>query len=99
MSELAFENHDTTSFLSVEPTLIADDTHAGADRFDVDPLFPAATTAATPIERRLSMIGLYGWSSHGAANPPPPRLMLTATICRAAATAYTRSSAAMTSEL
>ena len=35
MNEATFENHETALFFSVEPTLIADETHAGADRFDV----------------------------------------------------------------
>jgi hypothetical protein len=55
-----FEKYESTSDFEVEPTLIADEMHAGDDRFDVDPLLPDATTVATPIDRRLSMMGLYG---------------------------------------
>src|SRR5438876_1125519 len=75
-----FENHETASVLVVEPTLIADEMQAGVDRPVADPELPAATTDAIPIARRLSIIGLYGSSSHGASKRSPPRLMLTATI-------------------
>jgi len=44
--------------LLVEPTLMADDTHAGVDIDVVDPLLPDATVVAIPMARRLSMIGL-----------------------------------------
>ena len=79
-----FVNHEIVSALSVAPTLMAEDTHAGAEMLDPDPLFPDATTVATPIERRLSMIGLYGRSSQVLEKRSPERLMLAATICRAA---------------
>ena len=42
--------------------------------------YPTATTVATPIERRLSMIGLYGSSLQGDVNSSPPRLMFTAAM-------------------
>ena len=44
--------------LSVDPTLMAEEMHAGVEMPDVAELFPDATTVATPIDRRLSMIGL-----------------------------------------
>src|SRR5215471_1529642 len=53
-----FENHETTSDLSVEPTLTADDTQAGVDICDVDALLPDAIVVAIPSAFRLSMIGL-----------------------------------------
>ena len=61
---------------STEPTLIADEMHAG-DAIAVPVSLPDAMTLATPIDRRLSIAGLYGWSSQGAENVVPPRLMLT----------------------
>ena len=77
MNVAAFENHATWSCLSVAPTLTADEMHAGAESPNGQPSLPAATTVATPIARRLSMIGLYGWSSHGASKMSAPRLMFT----------------------
>ena len=44
----------------MEPTLIADEMQPGAESAVPEPLFPAATTVATPIDRRLSITGLYG---------------------------------------
>ena len=57
MNGATFEKHDTV-VLVVEPTLTADEMQAGDEMFAVDPLLPDATTVATPIERRLSMVGL-----------------------------------------
>src|SRR6267142_2069406 len=75
-----FEKSATWSSLVVAPTLTAVETHAGALISLVDPSLPDATTVAMPTERRLSMKGLYSWSSQVALNDPPPRLMLTAAI-------------------
>src|SRR5215467_1026118 len=91
------ENQETTSVLSVEPTLTADDTHAGDANCEVDPSLPDATVVAMPRALRLSMIGLYGWSSHGGVNSPPPRLMLTDAMLCVPAAAQTYSSPAMMS--
>ena len=52
------ENDETASVLVVDPTLTADETQAGVDKPNGRPPLPAATTDATPIARRLSMIGL-----------------------------------------
>src|SRR5688500_2085655 len=84
----------------VEPTLTADEMQPGEEIANGMPLLPEATTVATPIERKLSMIGLYGSLLHGEVNNAPPRLMLTAAMSCAPprATAYTRSSPAITSE-
>ena len=98
-NDAAFENHETTFDLSVDPTLTADETQAGVEMADVAELFPAATTVATPIDRRLSMIGLYGSLSQGAVNVVPPRLMFTDTTLSAGAMAYTRSRPAMMSDV
>ena len=78
------ENQETLSAFVVEPTLIAEETQAGDPIETGSKLLPDATTLAMPIARRWSMLGLYGSSSHGAANAPPPRLMLTATMFRPA---------------
>ena len=53
-----FENQETWFDLSVDPTLIADEMQAGVEIPDLEELFPDATTVATPIDRRLSMLGL-----------------------------------------
>src|SRR5258706_8640637 len=55
-----FENQATSSCLVVAPTLTADEMQAGAARPNGQPSLPAATTVATPMARRLSIIGLYG---------------------------------------
>ena len=57
-NDATFENHDTRFDLSVDPTLMADEMQPGVEIPDLAELFPAATTVATPIDRRLSMIGL-----------------------------------------
>src|SRR5437660_12344800 len=90
MNDAMFENHDTTSDLSVEPTLTAVEMHPGLDSELVKPLFPAAMAVAIPIDRRLSIAGLYGWLSHGAENVEPPRLMLTDAMWYCGATVETR---------
>src|SRR5438309_2509197 len=96
-----FENHDTASVLSVEPTLTADEMQACVVRPDGDAELPAATTVAIPIARRLSMMGLAGSVSHGALKTLPPRLMFTEAMfcCPASATAYTCSRPAMMSDV
>src|SRR5437764_11416851 len=65
----------------------------------VQPLLPEATTVAMPMALSESMIVLSGSSWHGSENEPPPRLMLTAAMLYCGATAYTRSSAAMMSDV
>ena len=63
----------------VEPTLTADEVHAGALMEVFDPSFPLAATLAMPTERRLSMAGLYGCSSSQVdENRPSPTLRFTA---------------------
>src|SRR5215471_18494133 len=75
--EAAFENQESSSALSVEPTLTADEMQPGDDSALVRPLLPAATIVAIPTERRLSMIGFSGSSSQVDENCPPPRLRFT----------------------
>src|SRR5438552_2735621 len=87
------------SCLSVDPTLTTVEMQPGEAIDHVDPLFPEATTVAMPIERSTSTIGLYGSSSQGVENDPPPRLMLTDAIVYCPATPYTRSRAAMMSDV
>ena len=58
--DATFEKLDTTSFLVVEPTLIAVEMHPGALIELVESSFPDAITVAMPTERRLSMIALAG---------------------------------------
>src|SRR5437016_12091537 len=73
------ENDETTSDFVVEPTLIAEDTHPGADMLFVLPPLPAAIAVAMPTERRLSMIAFVGSESHDVVyNVLPPRLRLAA---------------------
>ena len=98
-NDATFENHEMWFDLSIDPTLMAEEIQAGVEIPHVAEPFPDATTVATPIDRRLSMIGLYGWVSHGAANVVPPRLMFTATTLSAGARAYTRSRPAMMSDV
>jgi hypothetical protein len=57
-NEVTLENQEIVPVFSVDPTLTADDTQPGAVMLDVYPLLPDATIVATPIARRLSMIGL-----------------------------------------
>ncbi len=52
------ENDERLSDLVVELTAIADDIQAGAPRALVYPLFAAAITVATFMERRLSIATL-----------------------------------------
>src|SRR6185369_3539509 len=74
------EKDESRSALVVEPTLIADDTHAGDASADVAAAFPDATTVAMPTALRLSTIALYGSSSHAAEGRFEPRLRLIAAI-------------------
>src|SRR5262249_16326642 len=94
-----FENHETSSLLLVDPTLIADDTHAGADICEPDAPLPDATTLAIPMPLKLSIIVLYGWASQGGVKGSPPRLMLTDAMLYVPALAYTYSSPAMMSDV
>src|SRR6266849_1695654 len=48
-----FEKYETASVLFVEPTLTADEMHAGVVRPNGDAELPAATTDAIPIALRL----------------------------------------------
>jgi hypothetical protein len=52
------ENHETASVFVVDPTLTADEMHAGLLRAPVEPLFPAAITVGMFTARRWSMKGL-----------------------------------------
>src|SRR5262249_14940768 len=97
--DATFENHATVSLFVVALTLTAEETHAGVEIDDGKPLLPDATTVATLIARRLSMIGLKGSSSHGAVNGSPARLMFTTAMLRVLASEYTRSSPAMISDV
>src|SRR5262245_17765144 len=98
MNEATLENEDTRSLLVVDPTLIADEIQAGALIWVRELSFPAATTVATPRERRLSMTGLYGSLSHGAEKRSLPRLRFTAAMLYWLLSVFTRSSPAMMSE-
>src|SRR5262245_35064994 len=91
--------YETTSALSVDPTLTAVEIQPGLVSDVVDDELPAATTVAMPIDRKLSIAGLYGWLSQGAAYKPPPRLMFTDAMLYCGATVYTRSSPATMSEV
>src|SRR4029450_9131100 len=62
-----FENHETSSLLVVEPTLTAEEMHAGDMIADPVKPLPDAATVAMPTDLRLSIIGLYGSLSQGAA--------------------------------
>ena len=53
-----FENEATPSALSVAPTLIAVEMHAGAPIPVVKPLFPAAIIVAVPADASWSMSAL-----------------------------------------
>ena len=57
-NDATLEKSDTTSSVFVEPTLTTDEMQPGEEIANGMPLLPAATTVATPIERRLSMMGL-----------------------------------------
>jgi hypothetical protein len=94
-----FENHDTSSVLVVEPTLTADETHAGDEIADPEKPLPDATTVAIPTDLKLSMSGLYGSLSQCAPKRSPPRLRLTEAILNCEESAYTRSKPAKTSEV
>src|SRR5262245_51093296 len=99
MNGATFEKEDTWFCLSVDPTLTAVEMQAGAERPVPDPLLPAAITVATPIARRLSITGLYGWLLQVDAKVDGlPRLMLTAATLRDAARPYTYSSPARMSD-
>src|SRR3954468_11545525 len=87
MNDAALEKYETLLLLSVEPTLIADEMHAGDDSALPARLLPAATTVATPIARRLSMAGFSGSPSHCVVKVAPPRLMLAETTLSVPATA------------
>ena len=52
------EKAESRSALVVDPTLTADDTHAGDAIADVAPALPDATTVAMPTALRLSTIDL-----------------------------------------
>ena len=93
-----FENHETSSFCPVDPTLIAVGTQAGAAMASVAPSFPEATMVAIPAARRLSMIGLWTSLAQGAVNRSPPKLRLAATKFRAVRRWYTRSRPLMMSD-
>src|SRR5713101_5875245 len=96
--DATFENDDTVSVFSVEPTLTAEEIHAGELSFEVEPSLPAATTVAMPTERRLSTSGLIGSPSQLVLERAPPRLRLTdANVCWVRRL-YTRSRPAMMSE-
>src|SRR5258707_1268882 len=97
-NDATFEKYDTWLDLSIDPTLTADEMHPGDARALPSPSLPDAITLATPIDRRLSIAGLYGWSSHGAVKVAPPRLMLTATTLSGATAPYTYSRPAMMSD-
>src|SRR5713226_7803617 len=75
--DAVFENDDTVSVFSVEPTLTAEEIHAGELSFEVEPSLPAAMTVAIPTERRLSTTGLRGSESQLVLERAPPRLRLT----------------------
>src|SRR5262249_56462370 len=87
MNGVTFENEHTTSAFVVEPTLTAEEIHAGDESAVGEPSLPDATTVAIPTERSVSMIAFSGSPSHGAVNEPPPRLMVTHSILRAPSTA------------
>ena len=80
----AFEKIATSSPFVVAPTLIADEMQAGDEIALPAKLLPDATMLAIPRARRLSIAGLYGWSSQNDWNVVLPRLMLTATTFNAA---------------
>src|SRR6516225_452358 len=85
------EKKDTSSVRLLDPTLTADEIHAGEVRADPEKLLPEATTLAIPSDRRLSILGFIGSLSQGAADKSPPRLMFAAAIRRCDATVATRS--------
>jgi hypothetical protein len=55
MNGATLEKDDTTSLLVVEPTLTADEMHAGEASAVGVPSLPAATTVAIPTDRSVSM--------------------------------------------
>src|SRR5687767_2499063 len=85
-----FEKLDTASPLVVEPTVIADEMHAGAPTPVEEPRFPDEITVAIPVERRLSIAALRASPSQAEVCSPAPRLMLTEAIRRLDRSAITR---------
>ena len=75
------------------PTAIALEIQAGKLMALVWPSLPEATTDATPLEKRLSIIArIPGLTpSQGLLNSPPPRLILAAAILSELASVCTRS--------
>ena len=57
-NDATFEKEEIWSLRSVEPTLTTEEMQAGDEMLVFVPLLPDATTVATPMDRRLSMIGL-----------------------------------------
>src|SRR6266446_6130024 len=80
--EPTLEKDDTTSFLSVDPTLMAVEIQPGALMKSVWEPLPAAMTVAMLTERSWSMAAFVGASvvSQGVLEPPPPRLKLAEAI-------------------
>ena len=75
---------------SVDPTLTALEMHAGKAKAVCSiRRFPEAMTVAIPIERRLSIIGLYIGFAESQFDEyfPPPKLILTAAILKVPARA------------
>src|SRR5262245_3227499 len=74
------EKSDTSAVGLLDPTLTADEIHAGVVSDDPETLLPEATTLAIPSDRKLSILGFSGSLSQGAADKSPPRLMFAAAI-------------------